>query len=248
MNLIEEVKKKKEFSELPDSIVERALGLVKGDVKEARALLRKYFGVFLTNRVLRFARSQATGNGSQEILGMHISSRRRDYGEFYSKIFSVVGDVGSVVDLGCGVNGFSYGYLPKGISYVGVEGVKQLVDLSNDYFEREGYDGKVFHLDLFDVPRVIEILKGAKKSRVVFLFQVVDALENLERNFSKEFILEIAKECERVVLSLPTESLGGRKKFAVQRKWLLNFLVENFLVENSFVSRGEKIIILKNKK
>ncbi len=243
-----EVKKKREFSGLPDSIVSRAVGLVDGDVKMARALLRKYFGVFLTNRVLRFAGSRVAGRGSREILDLHMSSRKRDYGKFYEEIFSVVGDAGSVIDLGCGVNGFSYKYLPDGVSYVGIEAVGQLVGLMNNYFKFEDFDGKVFHSDLFDVERVKKILRVAEKPRVVFMFQVVDALEGMEKNFSKKFILEIAKECEWIVLTLSTESLGGRKKFVVQRKWMLDFLVENFLVEKNFVSRGERIIILKNKK
>jgi hypothetical protein len=237
--MISEVKRKREFSGLPDSIVKRALRLSKGDVKDARALLRKYFGVFLTNRVLK---------GKGDLLRVHMSSKKRDYEEFYGKIFSVVGDVESVVDLGCGVNGFSYEYLPNGVSYVGVEAVRQLVDLGNDYFEGKCFDGRVYHLDLFDVDGVKKVLKEARKPRVVFMFQVVDALENLERDFSKKFILEIAKDCEWIVLSLPTESLGGRNKFAVQRKWMLGFLEENFLIKESLVSRGEKIIILKNKK
>ena len=235
MSLVDEVKRKREFSGLPDSVVERALVGSKNDVKDARALLRKYFGVFLTNRVLK---------GKGDLLKVHISSKKRDYGEF----FSVVGDVESVIDLGCGVNGFSYKYLPDSVSYIGVEAAGQLVELINDFFEREGFDGKVVHSDLFDVGRVVELLRGMKKPRVVFMFQLVDALEILERDFSKKFILEIAKECEWIVLTLPTESLGGRKKFMVYRKWMLDFLGENFLIEKKLESRGEKIIILKNKK
>ncbi len=46
MSLIREVKKKKEFSGLPDSVVARALGESDDDIKKARSLLRKYFGVF----------------------------------------------------------------------------------------------------------------------------------------------------------------------------------------------------------
>jgi len=238
MKVTEEIKKKKEFSGLPDSIVERAAGLAKGDVKEARALLRKYFGVFLTNKVLK---------GKGDLLKAHMSSKKRDYGEFYGEIFSCVGDVSSVIDLGCGVNGFSYEYLPEGVSYVGVEAAGQVVSHMNKYFEENEFDAKAVVGDLFDVGKIVDLLKGQEKPRVVFLFQVVDALENLERDFSKKFILEIAKECEWMVLTLPTESLGGRKKFAVQRKWIVNFLEENFLVKSILVSRGEKIIILKNK-
>ena len=84
MNSIEKIKQKKEFSGLPDSIVERAAKMAKGDVKESRALLRKYFGVFLTNRVLK-------GKGSvDEILSTHMSSKKRNYEKFYSEIFEGV--------------------------------------------------------------------------------------------------------------------------------------------------------------
>ena len=239
MNLIEEIKKKREFSGLPDSIVEKAAEIAKGDVKESRALLRKYFGVFLTNRVLR---------GKGDLLSVHMSSKKRDYEKFYGEIFSVVKNVGSVVDLGCGVNGFSYEDLPKGVEYVGVEAAGQLVGHTNRYFKESGYGAKAVVGDLFDVDGVMKILKEAKKPRVVFLFQVVDALENLERDFSKRFLLSINEECEWIVLSLPTESLGGRKRFEVQRKWMMDFLGENFLIEKEFLMPGERIVILKNKK
>ena len=239
MNLIEEIRKKREFSGLPDSIIERAAEMAKGDVKESRALLRKYFGVFLTNRVLK---------GKDDLLKIHMSSKKRNYEEFYKEIFSIVGDTGSVIDLGCGVNGFSYEYLPEGIEYIGVEAAGQLVEHMNKYFEENDFSAKAVAGDLFDVKSVLEILKKAKRPRIVFLFQVVDALENLESDFSKRFLLEIAKECGWIVLSLPTESLGGRKKFVVQRKWMVDFLEENFLAEKEFSMAGEKIIILKNKK
>ena len=87
-------------------------------------------------------------------------------------------------------------------------------------------------------------MREAKKDRIVFLFQVVDALENLERDFSKKFISEISKECEKIVLSLPVESLGGRKKFAVRRKWLMDFLVESFVIEKDVVMNGERILVV----
>jgi len=79
------------------------------------------------------------------------------------------------------------------------------------------------------------------------MLQVVDALENMERNFSKKFISEISEECENIVLSLPTESLGGRKKFAVQRKWLVDFLEENFVVEKDFRMSGERVFVFRKK-
>jgi len=239
MNIVKEIKKKREFSQLPDSIVKRAAEMAKGDVKKARALLRKYFGVFLTNRVLK---------GKGDLLEAHMSSKKRDYAEFYREIFLDRGSVGSIIDLGCGVNGFSYGYLKKelgDVNYIGVEAAGQLVDYMNSYFDKNNFSAKAIVGDLFEVDKVRELLKDQKKPRVVFMFQVVDALENLERDFSKKFILEISGECERIVLSLPTESLGGRKKFVVQRKWIMDFLEENFVIEKDFSRDGERIIVLR---
>ncbi len=231
--LILEVKKKKEFSGLPDSVVVRALEKSGGDVKEARKWLRKYFGVFLTNRVLK-----AKG----DLLEVHMSSKKREYGEFYDRIFDVIGDVNSVVDLGCGVNGFSYEYLPKGVGYVGVEAAGQLVEQMNVFFEENRFDAKAACGDLFDVDMVIDILEKAKRDRVVFLFQVVDALESVERNFSLKLIGEIMKNCEWLVVSVPLVSLGGGKKFAVKRKWLTDYLGKEFDVVRDFEMFNERII------
>lgn len=238
---IEEVKKKKEFSALPDSIVKRALDLNKGDVKEARALLRKYFGVFLTNKILK-----GKGN-ADDLLAAHMSSKKRDYQKFYGEIFSEDKSVGSIIDLGAGINGFSYEYLKNilgDVDYVAVEAAGQEVDHMNEYFFKNKFSARAVVRDLFEIGEINILLESEKRPRVVFLFQVVDALENLERNFSKKFISDIFKDCEKIVLTLPTESLGGRKKFAVQRKWIMDFLKENFVIEKDFEMNGERIIIV----
>ena len=239
MNIIDKIKQKREFSGLPNSIVERVAEISKGDVKESRALLRKYFGVFLTNKILKGKISD------DEMLVAHMSSKKRNYKEFYEEIFSVVGKVGSVIDLGCGVNGFSYKYLKTvvgDVDYVGVEAASQLVEHMNKYFSKKGFSAKAVVGDLFDIKSVLRILKKQKKDRVVFLFQIVDVLESIENDFSKKFILDISKECEKIVLSFPTENLGGRRKFMAQRKWLVEFLMEHFVIEKDFVMNGERII------
>jgi hypothetical protein len=234
IRLIEEVKKKKEFSGLPDSVVWRALIESGKDVKEARKILRKYFGVFLTNRVLK-------GKG---LLGSHLSSKKRDYEEFYSKIFEEVGDVRSVVDLGCGVNGFSYEFLPNDVSYFGVEAAGQLVNQMNSFFDENGFAGEAICGDLFDLGLVDSVLEGAENPKVVFLFQVVDALESMKRDFSKELISFVMKNCDFLVISLPLFSLGGRKKFAVDRKWLVDWLKKNFSLKKDFELFGERILVV----
>jgi len=243
MNKILDVKRKREFSCLPDSVVSRALEVSRGDVKEARRLLRKYFGVFLTNRVLK---------GKDEgVLEYHFSSKKRDYGELYSKIFEGLGDFNSVVDLGCGVNGFSIREILKNSKikqYWGVEASGQIVDSLNEFFKgvRE-VEAEAFCFDLFDLDRVRRVLRGAKIPRIVFMFQLVDALENMKRNFSRELLIEVAKNCESIVLTLSTESIGGKKKFVVKRKWMVDFLRANFNILKDFEISGERVIVFEGK-
>lgn len=238
-----DIKKKREFSGLPNSIIERVAKFTGGEIKESRALLRKYFGVFLTNKILKGKLSP------DEMLTNHRSSKKRDYRKFYRKIFSEIESVDSVIDLGCGVNGLSYKYLREvvgNVDYVGVEAAGQLVEYTNKYFDNEGFSAKVISGDLFDVEKILKILKKQKKKRIVFLFQIVDVLENLERGFLEKFVLEISKECEKIVLSFPVESLSGRKLVA-QRKWLVEFLKNNFIIEKDFLINGERIFVLGKK-
>ena len=240
MSLVEEVKKKKEFGELPDSIVEKALKK-NDDVKSCRALLRKYFGVFLTNKV------RGGKLSDEEMLSSHISSSKRNYEDFYEKIFEGIKGIHSVIDLGCGANGFSYKFLKHeigSVDYIGVEAAGQLVNHMNKYFEEKLYLARAVHEDLFEADKILGILKKQNKSRAVFLFQVVDALENLEKDFSKKFIEKISKECELLILTLPVFSLGGKIRFAVKRKWLVDFLEEIFVIEKDFEMDGERIFVL----
>lgn len=242
MGAVEEVKKKRELSDLPDSVIERALVQSHGDVKGARSLLRKYFGVFMTNKILKGDLID------DEMLKSHISSSKRDYENFYSEIFKDIKNVHSVVDLGCGANGFSYKYLKDeigSVDYVGFEAAGRLAEHQNRYFEEKLYLARIIKSDLFDLENVLDVLRKQDKSRAVFMFQVVDALENLQKDFTKIFISEIFKECEFLVISWSVESISGRRKFFTKKKWLLKFLEENFEIVKNFEKYGEHFLVVK---
>ena len=72
----------------------------------------------------------------------------------------------SVVDLGSGINGLSHGYFKKeglDVDYTAVEAVGQLVNSMNDYFSKNKINGNAFHLSLFDLAGIIELIKKQKK-------------------------------------------------------------------------------------
>ena len=150
VDIVLEVQKKREFSKLPRSVVKRVVDSineedVKEKVKQARIILRKYFGVFLTNRVIK--PKDITDYDS--VLKSHKSSHKRDYTPFYEKIHEVIGEkvgsvVGSIIDLGCGMNGFSYPYIQNvfgNVGYTGIEASGQIVDSTNTFFETSSFAG-----------------------------------------------------------------------------------------------------------
>jgi len=242
MDKILAVKKKKEFSSLPDSLVVLALDKSKGEVKEARAFLRKYFGVFLTNKVLK-------GN-DESVLKAHLSTKGRDYSYLYEQLFSGVSGPWSVLDLGSGVNGFSFSFMQThGVkNYKGVEASGQLVEATNTFFKDKGYLGKVYCEDILNFSFLDTLFPNIEGKKMIFLWLVVDALEGIKDNASKELLeyiqLHMAPD-DRFVLSFSLQSLSGKSKFNVNRQWLLNFLEGRFSIEKDFVVAGERVLRLR---
>jgi hypothetical protein len=242
--VVVEIKKKGEFSQLPDSIVERVAKIAKGDVKESRALLRKYFGVFLTNKVLKIK--------DEKVLESHISSKGRDYNSFYQNIFQETNEFESVVDVGCGVNGFSYKYLEEvlgGVSYIGIEAVGQIVDNMNYYFKENEFNAKALCEDVFNSEKIKQVIISQHSPRVILLLQILDALEGFEKNSSKKLLLAINEtlvERDLIVITMPMKSISGKTKFEASRNWLRYFLEENFRIEEFLV--GNEMIFRARKK
>ena len=168
----------------------------------------------------------------------------------YSRLLKGLGTEISVVDLGAGVNGLSYKFFPKDlkVSYVGLEAVGQLVDLMNYYFEKNKINGALaLRGSLFNLDKVEEIIKRAKKPRVIFLFKVLDSLESVERDYSKKLLKRVAPLAERVAVSFATKSLSKKKKFFVNRKWLKEFIHEDFFVQEEFEMMEEKYLVFSKK-
>jgi len=246
-SLIKEVKNKRELSMLPNSIIQNALDLNQQDVKITRAFLRKYFGVFLTNKVLKLK--------YEKILKSHISSKKRDYLQLYSLIHSVIGgEVKSIIVLGCGANGFSYPFILGEfgeVSYIGLEAVGQIVSNTNTFFQENNFkEAKVVQTDIFDLEKIKQSISKMPSRRVIFLFQVIDALESIEKNFSKKLLLEIRSILsfnDTLIISNSKKSISGRSNFLSKRDWLKNFLSENFQIINEFSLFDEDMIIFKKK-
>lgn len=252
--IYEKITKKKEYSRLPKKDVELAWNHFKDKqtseeekIKLTRKLLRKVYGSFLSNKFL-----VVRERSSEWVLKKHISTRDRfkNYPELYPHLLKNFKEKVCIFDLGAGVNGFSFDFLKKinnKIRYLGIEGVGQLVDLTNYYFKKKGIkNAKLLHLSLFELEKIKKILNSIKGKKICFLFKVLDSLEMLEKNYSKKILKQISNSCDMMVISFAIKSLISGKRFKVTRKWILTFILENFEVIDDFELGDERYIIFKN--
>lgn len=253
--ILKKIMEKKEFSQLPKKDVEKVFEKFEKKqtsdeekIKLSRDLLRKIYSSFTSGKLLNLK-----DKNEGWILKKHLSTRERlsYYKELYGKLLrEFEGQEISVIDLGAGVNGFSYKYFSDAgfnVNYVGVEAVGQLVSLMNFYFKKNKLSSKAIHESLFELEKIKEIIKTSSRPRIVFLFKVVDSLEMLERNYSKKLLSEILPLADKVVLSFATESFFKRNKFRADRKWILKFIKNNFDLTENFELGSEKYFVFKKR-
>jgi hypothetical protein len=253
--ILKKIKEKKEFSQLPEKDVEIAFSKFErrettdeDKVKLTRDLLRKVFSVFTSSKILSLK------NKDEEwILRKHVSTRERlsYYDEIYKRILKDLNKKINIIDLGAGINGFSYKYFKKlrfNVNYIGVEAIGQLVELMNFYFKKEKLNGKAIHLSLFELEKIKKLIKKQKGQKVVFLFKTLDSLEMLERDYSIKLLNEIVPLADRVIVSFATRSIATRERFKVERSWIIKFIKDNFKILNDFEISGERYLVFEGKK
>ncbi len=242
---------KREFSNLPQEDIWLAYKKFEGrqcpdeeKIRLTRDLLRKVYSAFASGKLLNIK-----DKNEDWFLRKHLSTRERlpHYNEVYKRILNNFGVKLNIIDLGAGINGFSYKFFPKNTHYVAVEAVGQLANLMNFYFEKNRLNAKAIHESLFNLSRIKEIIQDCKKPRIIFLFKVLDSLEMLEGDYSKKLLTEIIPLADKVVISFATRSMIKKEKFKVNRKWIIDFIKENFKVLDEFEIGGEKYVVFKKK-
>ncbi|MFA5484696.1 MAG: hypothetical protein WC260_00360 [Candidatus Pacearchaeota archaeon] len=256
MDIISEIKEKKEFKNLPNEIVEVVLSEFKNlddeseIIKRSREKLRKYFGIFLTNRIVK----PRNILNFDLMLKSHLSSSKRDYNLFYTKLFDFeFKGFDRVLDFGCGVNGFSYPYLQKilkNIEYICFDVSIDIIRNTNTFFDKMKLNNcTCFYKNLFDFEGTDYFFKK-DKNICVFCFQILDALDGLKKNFSLDFLNHLKsfmKENDVLIISYSLESISGKNRFRTKRKKLLEFINSEFEILKNFNMYGERFLILKPK-
>jgi len=249
--LTNEIKKKKEFQSVDNSFIQ---SLVKDDykniedkllnhshpqktkdfkriVKKTRKTLHDVYGVFninTKNRVAILDKIKKNPKNKElhiSLLETHRSSKERldSYGEIYDKILDR-GDQ-KILDIGCGLNPVSWIFMKhKPKEYTALELTRDDCDFLNNYFRAVNLNGKAIPTNL---------LKEIKfqKADVCFMFKVLDSLEEVKKNISKDLLKRI--NCKKIVVSFPLRTISGKERIS-KRKWFERLLTnfEKFEIRN----------------
>jgi hypothetical protein len=244
--LLEKIREKREFSQLLEKDIELAYekfskrqASEEEKIKLTKELLWKIFSIFISKKLLSLKNKEP-----EWILRKHKSTRERlpYYKDIYQRILKGYTEA-SIIDLGAGINGFSYQFFKRKIKYIAIESIGQLIELMNFYFKKNKLNAWAIHMSLFEKEEIKKIIKEEKRPRIVFLFKIIDALESIKGNYSKELILDIAPLADKIIVSFATKSLGNRQNFKAKRNWIVKFIKENFTILDDFVINGERYIV-----
>lgn len=187
-------------------------------IKKIRAELRKSYGLFSTKDVV-LREKYLAAKDYDAILKSHVSTkeRMRIYPVLYKKIWEVTGKPKSIMDLGCGMNPFSfkYMYLEK-IEYFASDISHQDCDFIQKYFDSEhGINGTT---------KVVDVLKDdltkLKETDVCFLFKLLDPALVKNRKTAEKIIETVPATW--VIASFSTRTVGARQMNNANRSWILN--------------------------
>lgn len=216
----------------------RKNSLVKKVIKEIRSEIGEAYGQYLTqnfNKKEKFLEL----TDEENLLKAHKSSRERYdyYNEIYKKIFDWYKPK-KITDLGCGLNPTSFNIIRRILEYspeyVACDLNPKDMEFIVKYFNKYSIKGSAFAEDLVEMKFLDN--QAIQSSDLVFLFKVIDSLERIKKNITKE-ILEKLK-AKHIAISFPTKSLIAKKEFEVRRNWLFKYLnkknweCETFEVEN----------------
>jgi len=184
----------------------------------------------------------ALQRGCRELLGAHASTAARlsFLGELYPALWRITGTPRSVLDLGCGLHPFAWPWmgLDFGTRYEACDVDLRLVAAVEAFLARRGRRGTA---------RALDLLSAAPEGRadVALLLQALPGLEAQERGGAARVLR--AAPARRVVVSLPTVTLGGRGagRRESNDRWLADRLPEGARSIGRLDFRGETFYVIE---
>ena len=182
-----------------------------------------------------------------KLLSVSVSTKERlkDYEEIYENIFKITRTPSVILDLGGGFNVFSFPYmnLPS-VKYYSYDISDEDIKLINKYskiMKANGLEGKAEILNIKDSKNVEKL----PKSDVVFLFKVLDVIDDKGHKTSEELIKTLFKKTKFIVASFATRTITRKKMNYPNRKWFELMCDRNSLNFKSFKTNNEVFYIVE---
>lgn len=142
-----------------------------------------------------------------EIMSHHYSTRERldILDEFYTKIFSFLPSVNSIIDVACGFHPLSIPWMPisKKTKYYAYDVYKDMIDFLNKFMTIQNVQGYAEARDVVqNTPKIYADL--------TFVLYTLPCLEQIEKSAGLKVLESINSNF--LVVSFPVHSLGGREK------------------------------------
>jgi 16S rRNA (guanine(1405)-N(7))-methyltransferase len=232
--ILQKIKANKKYSSLADSVVKKEIKAYlksnpnasadKQTIKEIRAKLHRNYASFQTKKknktniyLEELKQNTLNKNTNNKLLSITVSTKERinDYKSLYKKIFSITNKPEIIIDLGCGLNPFSFPTmsLPK-LTYYAYDIDEKDMKYLNKYFKimkPAGLTGKAKILDATNIKKI----KQFPKSDIVFMFKLLDLFDN---KVSEQLIIQAIKTTKHIVASFPTKTITRKPMNHPKRK------------------------------
>lgn len=225
-----EIKKGRKYKTISDEIVLNEIKsyfksnpniskLEKIHIKEIRSKLHYLYSSYLRGKknkreklLVELRKNPKNKEIIKKILETSVSAKERleDYEEIYEKIFKIAGRPSSIVDLGCGLNPFSFYFMNlKELDYYAYDIDEEDVKFLNQYFEimkQYGLRGKAEILDA----KNLEKIKNIPDSDLIFMFKLMDLIREKKKKIIEELIGILMHKTKFLAISFATKTLSGK--------------------------------------
>jgi len=191
------------------SQLRRVYGLFRDDSKERKRLVRELLDSQLPKRAEILDAILATHSSTHE--------RMSFYDTLYYKLFSLTGRPTTILDLGCGINPFSFPAMKlKECSYFAYDINAEEIGSINSYFqllrrENSSFNGKAVVADIMDI--------AFPRADLCLLLKMTDVIDKGKGHKKTEELLKRIP-AKYVIISFATKTMSGKKMTAPRRSWM----------------------------
>lgn len=245
---LNQVKQNKKYKSIADEIIIEEIKnylreneidkISRRDIKLVRSQLHKSYASFQTRKKSKIQDyldelkdNPKDINTTNKLLSITLSTKERlnNYSHIYKKIFNITGKPDIIIDLGSGLNPFSYLFMNlSSLIYYSYDVDEQDIIYLNQYYKimkSVGLNGKAQILNILDVEKI----KNLPSSDIIFLFKVIDILDKNDHKTSEGLIKVLINKTKFLVASFATKTFTRKKMNYPNRKWFELMLNRNNL-------------------